>query len=83
MRHYADRGNPFLFIGYAGHEEVNGTSGEAPDSTVLVQSEDEARVVEVPEPGAGVLPDPTTRAVHLTMPGTVRAPCEPDRPARS
>lgn len=51
-------GDPLLFIGYAGHEEVNGTFGEAPDSTILVQSEDEARVVDVPEPEAGVLPDP-------------------------
>jgi 4-hydroxy-3-methylbut-2-enyl diphosphate reductase len=49
-RHYADRGDTVLFIGHAGHEEVDGTLGEAPDQMILVQSVEEARVVRVPDP---------------------------------
>ena len=46
-RHYASRGYTILLIGHAGHEEVQGTLGEAPESIVLVQSVEEAERVEV------------------------------------
>ena len=36
-----------LLIGHAGHEEVEGTSGEAPDHIILVDGLDAARTVEV------------------------------------
>jgi 4-hydroxy-3-methylbut-2-en-1-yl diphosphate reductase len=39
-----------VLIGHAGHEEVVGTTGQAPDRTVLVQSVEEARTVEVHDP---------------------------------
>jgi 4-hydroxy-3-methylbut-2-enyl diphosphate reductase len=39
-----------LLIGHAGHEEVEGTSGQAPDRTILVQTLEEARSVQVPDP---------------------------------
>jgi 4-hydroxy-3-methylbut-2-enyl diphosphate reductase len=47
-RTYARRGYTILLIGHAGHEEVEGTSGEAPESIVLVQSAAEAERLEVP-----------------------------------
>jgi 4-hydroxy-3-methylbut-2-enyl diphosphate reductase len=47
-RHYAARGYTILLIGHAGHEEVEGTTGEAPDAIVLVQSVDEAERLELP-----------------------------------
>jgi 4-hydroxy-3-methylbut-2-en-1-yl diphosphate reductase len=47
-RRYADAGYTIAFIGHAGHEEVEGTMGEAPDSIVLVESVDDARTVELP-----------------------------------
>ena len=37
-RHYAARGYTILLIGHGGHEEVEGTIGEAPDSILLVES---------------------------------------------
>ena len=46
-RRFADDDRTILLIGHAGHEEVEGTSGQAPDRTILVQSVDEARSVQV------------------------------------
>ena len=37
-RHYARDGYTIVLIGHAGHEEVEGTMGEAPESIVLVES---------------------------------------------
>jgi 4-hydroxy-3-methylbut-2-enyl diphosphate reductase len=49
-RRFAQQGQTIVLIGHAGHEEVVGTSGQAPDRTILVQTVDEARTVEVPDP---------------------------------
>ena len=48
-RRFAEDDRTILLIGHAGHEEVEGTSGQAPDRTILVQSVEEARTVEVPD----------------------------------
>jgi 4-hydroxy-3-methylbut-2-en-1-yl diphosphate reductase len=47
-RRFASEGKTILLIGHAGHEEVEGTSGQAPARTILVQTVDEARTVQVP-----------------------------------
>jgi 4-hydroxy-3-methylbut-2-enyl diphosphate reductase len=47
-RRYAEGGYTIAFIGHAGHEEVEGTMGEAPDAIVLVESVEDARTVELP-----------------------------------
>jgi 4-hydroxy-3-methylbut-2-enyl diphosphate reductase len=47
-RRYAAAGYTVVLIGHAGHEEVVGTMGEAPDSIVLVQSVAEAEALELP-----------------------------------
>ena len=39
-----------LLIGHAGHEEVEGTTGEAPEHITLVQSPDEVDALEVRDP---------------------------------
>src|ERR671924_1204943 len=52
-RRYAADGYTVLLIGHEGHEEVVGTTGEAPDSTILVQSVADAEALEL-EPGAKV-----------------------------
>jgi 4-hydroxy-3-methylbut-2-en-1-yl diphosphate reductase len=49
-RRFAEDDRTILLIGHAGHEEVEGTSGQAPDRTILVQSVEEANDVEVPDP---------------------------------
>ncbi len=47
-RRFADSGRTIVLIGHAGHEEVVGTTGQAPDRTILVQTVDEATTVEIP-----------------------------------
>jgi 4-hydroxy-3-methylbut-2-enyl diphosphate reductase len=49
-RRFARDGFTILLIGHEGHEEVVGTSGEAPEHVILVGSPQEARVVQVPDP---------------------------------
>src|SRR4051812_22974414 len=48
-RRYAEAGYAIAFIGHAGHEEVEGTMGEAPDAIVLVESIEDARTVVLPD----------------------------------
>ncbi|HSL11708.1 MAG TPA: 4-hydroxy-3-methylbut-2-enyl diphosphate reductase [Actinomycetota bacterium] len=46
-RRFAADGKTIVLIGHAGHEEVEGTSGQAPARTVLVQDVDDARRVQL------------------------------------
>src|ERR687885_2762781 len=43
---YAARGYTILFVGHAGHPEVEGVMGEAPERVRLVQTVDDALTVE-------------------------------------
>ena len=52
-KRYAANGYTVLLIGHAGHEEVVGTMGEAPDSTILVQDVAEAEALHL-DPGVPV-----------------------------
>src|SRR5690242_3922958 len=47
-RRYAKAGYTVVLIGHAGHEEVEGTLGEAPEAIVLVQSAEDAAEVSLP-----------------------------------
>ena len=47
---FAKRGGTILLIGHRDHDEVIGTSGEAPNQTIVVASAEEAEKVEVPDP---------------------------------
>ena len=47
-RRYAADGYTVVLIGHAGHEEVVGTMGEAPEATVLVQSVADAEALDFP-----------------------------------
>jgi 4-hydroxy-3-methylbut-2-en-1-yl diphosphate reductase len=48
---YAGRGYTILFVGHAGHPEVEGVMGEAPDQVRLVETLADVDRVEVPDPG--------------------------------
>ncbi|WP_435155555.1 4-hydroxy-3-methylbut-2-enyl diphosphate reductase [Amycolatopsis sacchari] len=63
---FAARGDTVLLIGHAGHEEVEGTLGEAPARTVLVQSVEDARRVRVPDPSRVSYLTQTTLSVEET-----------------
>ena len=47
-RRYAEEGYTIVLVGHAGHEEVVGTMGEAPDSIVLVESVEDVGRLEFP-----------------------------------
>src|SRR4249919_3626754 len=47
---FAAEGYTIVLIGPAGHEEVEGTMGEAPDSIVLVETEADVDTLEVDDP---------------------------------
>jgi 4-hydroxy-3-methylbut-2-en-1-yl diphosphate reductase len=49
-RRFADRERTIVLIGHAGHEEVVGTTGQAPSRTILVQDIEQARAVEIADP---------------------------------
>ncbi len=56
-----------LLIGHVGHEEVEGTAGEAPDHVTIVNSPDEADTIEVRDPSKVVWLSQTTLSVDETM----------------
>jgi 4-hydroxy-3-methylbut-2-enyl diphosphate reductase len=56
-----------LLIGHEGHEEVEGTAGEAPEHTTLVGSPDEADTITVRNPDKVVWLSQTTLSVDETM----------------
>jgi len=65
-RRYAADGYTVVLIGHAGHEEVVGTMGEAPDSTVLVQDVAEAEALELPADAKVAYITQTTLSVDET-----------------
>jgi 4-hydroxy-3-methylbut-2-en-1-yl diphosphate reductase len=65
-RRFAQRGNTVLLIGHAGHEEVEGTLGEAPNHTILVEDVAQAHSVSVPDPERVSYLTQTTLAVDET-----------------
>ena len=56
-----------LLIGHEGHEEVEGTAGEAPDHVTVVNSPDDADRVTVKDPSKVVWLSQTTLSVDETM----------------
>jgi 4-hydroxy-3-methylbut-2-en-1-yl diphosphate reductase len=65
-RRFAADGSTILLIGHEGHEEVIGTSGEAPDHIRLVGDVEEARTVEVLDPDRVSYLSQTTLSVDET-----------------
>jgi len=66
-RRFARDDMEILLIGHDGHEEVEGTSGEAPEHITLVQSPDEVDQVEVRDPSKVAWLSQTTLSVDETM----------------
>jgi 4-hydroxy-3-methylbut-2-enyl diphosphate reductase len=65
-RRYAAAGYTILLVGHEGHEEVEGTLGEAPEATVLVQTVDDAERVRVSDPARVAYVTQTTLSVDET-----------------
>ena len=66
-RRFAADGYQILLIGHEGHEEVVGTSGQAPAHITLVDAPDDADAIEVPDPNKVVWLSQTTLSVDETM----------------
>ncbi|SER61773.1 4-hydroxy-3-methylbut-2-enyl diphosphate reductase [Lentzea xinjiangensis] len=49
-RRFAERGDTIVLIGHAGHEEVEGTLGEAPGRIVLVETVEDVLTLEITGP---------------------------------
>jgi 4-hydroxy-3-methylbut-2-enyl diphosphate reductase len=65
-RRYAAEGYHIVLIGHAGHEEVVGTMGEAPEAITLVQSVEEAEALELPAASRVAYITQTTLSVDET-----------------
>jgi 4-hydroxy-3-methylbut-2-enyl diphosphate reductase len=63
---FAAEGYTIVLIGHAGHEEVEGTMGEAPDNIVLIESEADVDTLEVEDERKLAYISQTTLAVDET-----------------
>lgn len=63
---YVRDGYKVLLVGHAGHDEIIGTMGEAPDDIILVQDMDDAAAVSVPDEERVALVTQTTLSVDET-----------------
>jgi 4-hydroxy-3-methylbut-2-enyl diphosphate reductase len=63
---FADQGYTIVLVGHDGHEEVEGTMGEAPDKIVLVQDEQDVARLEIDDPERVAYITQTTLAVDET-----------------
>ncbi|WP_199432514.1 4-hydroxy-3-methylbut-2-enyl diphosphate reductase [Qaidamihabitans albus] len=67
VNRFAREDYDIMLIGHEGHEEVEGTSGEAPDRVQLVDSADDVDKVNVRDPNKVVWLSQTTLSVDETM----------------
>jgi len=63
---FAQEGYTIVLIGHAGHEEVEGTMGEAPDHIVLIESEADVDTLEVEDERKLAYINQTTLSVDET-----------------
>jgi len=65
-RKFAQQGYTIVLVGHSGHEEVEGTMGEAPGEIVLVESEEDVDRLEVDDPERIAYLTQTTLSVDET-----------------
>ena len=63
---FAAEGYTIVLVGHAGHEEVEGTMGEAPDHIVLIETEADVDALEVADPDRVAHISQTTLSVDET-----------------
>ena len=66
-KRFAREGLEIMLIGHAGHEEVEGTTGEAPENITLVQSPADVEAVAVSDPSRVAWLSQTTLSVDETL----------------
>jgi 4-hydroxy-3-methylbut-2-enyl diphosphate reductase len=65
-RRFASARYTVLLVGHDGHDEIEGTRGEAPEQTILVEDEADAEAVEVEDPDRVAYLTQTTLALDET-----------------
>jgi len=63
---YAAKGYSIVLVGHAGHQEVVGTMGEAPESITLVEDVDDVAALDLPDPERVAYISQTTLSVDET-----------------
>lgn len=63
---YSREGYSIILVGHRGHVEMEGTSGEAPNNTTLIETIAEAETVTVPDPNKVVYLTQTTLSIDDT-----------------
>jgi 4-hydroxy-3-methylbut-2-en-1-yl diphosphate reductase len=63
---FAAEGYTIVLVGHAGHEEVEGTMGEAPENIVLIENEQDVDELEVKDPSKVAYISQTTLSVDET-----------------
>ncbi len=63
---FAAEGYTIVLVGHAGHEEVEGTMGEAPEHIVLIENEEDVDALEVSDPSKVAYISQTTLSVDET-----------------
>lgn len=69
---FARQGYTIVLIGHAGHDEVIGTMGEAPEATILVSTVEDVNNLEVPDPERMAYLTQTTLSLDETRDIVVR-----------
>ena len=78
-RRFANEGYQVVLIGHAGHEEVEGTLGEAPGAMTLVETDRGRGQAGARRPGQGRLPD-ADHAVSSRRPAASSTRCSSGSP---
>ncbi len=66
VRKFAAGGHSIILVGHKNHDEIVGTSGEAPERIRVVGSIEEARALQIPDPEKVVVLTQTTLSVDDT-----------------
>ncbi len=66
VKRYAEKGYTILLIGHRNHVEVIGTSGEAPNRVVVVESVEQAESLTIPDPDRVAYVTQTTLSIDDT-----------------
>jgi 4-hydroxy-3-methylbut-2-enyl diphosphate reductase len=67
VQRFAQEGYDILLVGHEGHEEVEGTAGEAPDIVQLIDGDKDIQTAKVKDPSKVVWLSQTTLSVDETM----------------
>ena len=72
VQRFASEGYDILLVGHEGHEEVEGTAGEAPEAVQLIDGDKDIRTAKVKDPSKVIWLSQTTLSVDETMETVVK-----------